>query len=217
MTVSEQRHYSRKRWGARNGLRAGLKDRAPKAPICAGINNLMTDFFDDPVFVKDLFEWVVEMELSFAKAQVDAGVDMIGVGDAAASLVGPAVYEEFVWPYEKKLVDGLHRMGVPIRLHICGNTRRILDGMGRLGCEMIDLDLASLAEGRQKMGPKQILCGNVHPVHVLRDGNPESIKAAIQECHRQAGANYILGAGCEVPRGTPDANLLALAEYAHSH
>ena len=30
------------------------------------------------------------MGLEFARAQVDAGVDLIGVGDAAASLVGPA-------------------------------------------------------------------------------------------------------------------------------
>jgi len=76
-----------------------------------GINTLMLDFFDDPAFVRDLFEFVVEMELRFARAQVDAGIDLMGVGDAAASLIGPHLYEEFVWPYEKKLVDGLHAMG----------------------------------------------------------------------------------------------------------
>jgi len=43
------------------------------------------------------------------------------------------------------------------------------------------------------------------------------IADALAECHRQAGARYIVGAGCEVPRGTPDANLLAAARYAQSH
>ena len=42
-----------------------------------GINTIMLDFFDDPPFVRDLFEFVVEMELRFAKAQVQAGVDLI--------------------------------------------------------------------------------------------------------------------------------------------
>jgi len=98
-----------------------------------GINTLMTDFFDDPPFVRDLFEFVVEMELRFARAQLDAGADIIGVGDAAASLVGPKVYEEMVWPFEKKLVDGIHALGGKVRLHICGNTRRLLGGDGPTG------------------------------------------------------------------------------------
>ena len=183
-----------------------------------GINTLMTDFFDDPAFVRDLFEFVVTMELRFAKAQVEAGIDVMGVGDAAASLVGPQIYEEFVWPYEKKLVDGLHALGTKVRLHICGNTRRILAGMGRLGCEIVDLDYpAPLSEGRAAMGPDQVLLGNLNPVQVLKNGTPEGVTAAIAECHRQAGPRYIVGAGCEVPRGTPEANLRALTEYAQAH
>ena len=182
-----------------------------------GINSLMTDFFDDPGFVRDLFEFILALELDFARAQVDAGADLIGVGDAAASLVGPRIYEDFVWPYEKKMIDGLHAMGTRVRLHICGNTRRILEGMGKLGAEIVDLDLASLGEGREKMGPRQVLLGNIHPVHILRDGTPDSISAAIAECHRQAGPRFIVGAGCEVPRGTALANMRAMTIYAQSH
>ena len=100
-----------------------------------GINTLMLDFYDDPDFVRRLFDFVLEMGLRFAKVQLDAGAQLIGVGDAAASLIGPQLYDEFVWPYEKKLVDGLHALGAKVRLHICGNTSKILEGMGRLGCE----------------------------------------------------------------------------------
>jgi len=183
-----------------------------------GINTLMLDFFDDPAFVKDLFEFVLEMELRFAKAQLEAGADLIGIGDAAASLVGPHVYNEFVWPYEKRMVDGVHAMGGKVRLHICGNTSRILSGMGRLGCEIVDLDfLADMAQGRAQMGPDQVLLGNIEPVGVLRNQTPEKIHETIAACHKAAGPRYIVGAGCEVPRDTPEANLRALCEYAHSH
>ena len=156
--------------------------------------------------------------MRFGRAQIEAGADIIGVGDAAASLVGPAVYEEFVWPYEKQLVDSLHALGGRVRLHICGNTRRILDGMGRLGTEIVDLDwMAPLSEAREKMGEGQVLLGNIDPVAVLRNGSPESITAAVAECHRQAGLRYVVGAGCEVVRDTPLDNLRAMAEYARSH
>ncbi|HZP02708.1 MAG TPA: uroporphyrinogen decarboxylase family protein [Terriglobia bacterium] len=183
-----------------------------------GINNLMVDFFDDPGFIRDLFDFVVQMELEFAKAQVAAGAEVIGIGDAAASLVGPTFYNEFVWPYEKKMVDGIHAMGARTRLHICGNTRPILEGMGRLGCSFVELDsLAPMSEGREKMGPGQVLLGNIDPVRILRDGTPAVIYEAAGECHRQAGKRFMVGAGCEVPRDTAPANLKALVRYAREH
>jgi len=204
--------------GGEKLIEGWIEGPCAEAADLRGINTLMVDFFDDPAFVFDLFDFVVEMELRFAKAQVDAGVEIMGIGDAAASLVGPAVYEEFIWPLEKELVDSLHEMGIPVRLHICGNTTSILDGLGRLGCEIVDLDyMVPMSKARKKTGGDQVLLGNIDPVRVLRDGEPGSIMDAIAECHRQAGSRYIVGAGCEVPRGTPDENLHSLTEYARSH
>jgi MtaA/CmuA family methyltransferase len=183
-----------------------------------GINTLMLDFYDDPAFVHDLFAFVLELELRFAKEQVAAGADMIGIGDAAASLIGPEIYQEFVWPYEKRLVDGVRALGVPVRLHICGNTRAHLAGMGRLGCAIVDLDYpVPLAEARAQMGPAQVLIGNLNPVAGLRNSHPAAITAALAACHRDAGPRFIVGAGCEVPKDTPPDNLRALCDYARSH
>jgi MtaA/CmuA family methyltransferase len=183
-----------------------------------GLNTLMLDFTDDPEFVRDLFSFTVEMELSFARAQIAAGADLIGVGDAAASLVGPARYAAFVQPFESALIAGIHAAGARARLHICGSTRKLFHAMAHVGADIVDLDsMAPLDRARAEMGPAQVLLGNVNPVRILRDGTPQSVEDAFAECHRQAGANYIVGAGCEVPRGTPDANLFAATRYARSH
>jgi MtaA/CmuA family methyltransferase len=182
-----------------------------------GINTLMLDFYDDPDFVRRLFDLTLEMGLRFARAQVDAGVDLIGVGDAAASLIGPQLYEEFVWPYEKRLVEALQEMGAKVRLHICGNINKILEPVGRLGCDIVDLDfMVPVADARRAMGPDQVLLGNIDPVRVLRDGTPDSITESIAQCHRDAGERYIIGAGCEVPRSTSTENVMALTRYAES-
>ncbi len=104
-----------------------------------------------------------------------------------------------------------------MRRYQCFENNRILPWIGTLGCEMVDLDsMVLLTRAREAMGPSQVLAGNVDPVKVLRNGTPESIAAAIAECHRQAGAAYIVGAGCEVPRDTPPENLRALGDYARS-
>jgi MtaA/CmuA family methyltransferase len=208
----------RQRVGNDKLIEGWIEGPCAEAADLRGINALMMDFYEDPAFVVDLFEFVVPMELRFARAQVEAGVDLMGVGDAAASLVGPRLYEEFVWPYEKKLVNGLREMGVRVRLHICGNTRPILEGMGKLGCDIVDLDwMVPIEEARQAMGPVPVLLGNLDPVAVLRNGAPETVHDAIAECHRQAGPRYIVGAGCEVVRDTPLENIHVLRRYARSH
>ena len=201
----------RTRLGGRRLIEGWIEGPCAEAADLRGINRLMTDFFDDPAFVRDLFEFTVELGLRFGRAQVEAGADLIGVGDAAASLVGPQIYEEFVLPYEKRLVDGLHALGAKVRLHICGNTNRILAGMGSLGCEIVDIDSkVSLAAARKAMGPDQVFAGNIDPVKTLRNGTPETVAAAIAQCHAEAGPRYIIAAGCEVPRDTPPENVRAM-------
>jgi len=183
-----------------------------------GMNALMLDFADDPQFVNDLMDFAVRMEVRFAAAQVAAGATLMGIGDAAASLVGPRIYQQFVLGWEQRLVEQIHALGVPARLHVCGNTKRIVRGMGETKCEIVDLDfLTPISDARAAMGADQVLLGNLDPVRTLRDGTPESIYAALAECHSHAGARYIVGAGCEVPRGTPEENMRAMARYAAEH
>jgi MtaA/CmuA family methyltransferase len=205
----------RQRAGDSRLIEGWIEGPCAEAADLRGINTLMIDFFDDPDFVCNLFEFTLQLGIRFARAQVEAGVDLIGVGDAAASLVGPQFYEQFVWPYEKRLVDELHAMGARVRLHICGNITAVLEPIGRLGCDIVDLDfMVPVAQARQAMGDQQVLLGNIDPVRVLKNGTPEETAEAIAQCYRDAGAHYIVGAGCEVPRGTPAENLRALTEFA---
>jgi len=182
-----------------------------------GINRLMLDFIDDPAFVQDLLDFVVEMELRFARAQAEAGVELMGVGDPASSLAGPVIFRQMLMPAHKKLVDGLKAMGLRTRSHMCGSTKRILKERAELGYDIIDLDsMVPLSAARMNI-PGGVLLGNVATVEVLRNGSVQDVIDAVTQCTRDAGDLYIVGAGCEVPRDTPEENMLALLEFARSH
>lgn len=179
-----------------------------------GINQLMMDFMLDRDFVLELFEFVTENAIGFAKAQVEAGADLIGVGDAAASLVGPKIYEELVLPFEQRLIKSIHEMGAKVRLHICGNTNRITALMAQTGTDFVDLDsMVDIKLAREAMGEKQVIAGNIDPVKILKNGTPELVIEKLAECANAAGKNYIVGAGCEVPIGTPEANIKAMYDF----
>ena len=65
--------------------------------------------------------------------------------------------------------------------------------------------------------PGQVILGNVDTVKYMRNGTASEVTGAVAKCHQDAGEKYIIGAGCEVPRDTPAANMFALRDYAQSH
>jgi MtaA/CmuA family methyltransferase len=211
-------YWQKQRAGADKLVEGWVEGPCAEAADLRGLNRLMLDFYDDLEFVQGLMDFVLEVELHFAKAQIEAGAEIVGIGDAAASLISRQFYRELVFPRQRRMVDGIHAHGARVRLHICGDTRHLLEDVGRVGADIVDLDsLTPLDAARRKMGAGQALLGNIDPVRVLRAGTPESVDAAIAECHAEAGQHYIVGAGCEVPRDTPEENLRALTRYAREH
>jgi MtaA/CmuA family methyltransferase len=204
--------------GAERAVEGWIEGPIAEACDLRGVDRIMTDFFDDPGFVRDLIGFVLEVETSFAAAQVEAGADYIGIGDAAASLIGPDLYRQFVWGAERELVAAVHRLGVPVRLHICGTITPLLLLLRDIGAELVDVDsMVSLAAARAALGPGACIAGNINPVSDLQHGSPRRIHDALDACRRDAaGGAWAAAAGCEVPRDTPDENLRALVSFARS-
>lgn len=178
-----------------------------------GLSNLLMDMVDRPEWVHELLEICAMAEIAFARAQVEAGADIIGLGDAAASQISPAMYREFALPYEQRIFAAVHEAGARSRLHICGNTSRLIGDMGRSGAQIIDLDwMVSLSKARSLL-PEVILCGNADPVAIFLQGDADLVKRTYSQCRKDAGERWIAAAGCEIPRGTDPRNLKALAEF----
>jgi len=175
-----------------------------------GVERAMMDLLDNPQAYWAAGEVLVANAIGFARAQVRAGADMIGIGDAAASLVGPALYREHVLPLEARLVAAIHEAGAAVKLHICGNTASIVGLVAQTGADVIDLDwMVPLDKAREIVGADVTLCGNFDPVGVLLQGTPETVAAAARDCLRKGGSRFILMPGCEVPPATPEANIRA--------
>jgi uroporphyrinogen-III decarboxylase len=106
-------------------------------------------------------EHVVEVEIAFARAQVAAGADIIGLGDAVASQVSRRAYRRFALPYEQRIFAAIHEMGALARLHICGDTSHLLADMAETSAEIIDVDwMVDMGRAAEVFGPRQSVCGN---------------------------------------------------------
>jgi uroporphyrinogen-III decarboxylase len=76
--------------------------------------------------------------------------------------------------------------------------------------------MVAMEVARQTVGSEQVLLGNLDPVRAILNGTPETIRAGFAQCYQEAGSHYIVGAGCEIPRGTPLENFRAIVDYAHT-
>jgi uroporphyrinogen decarboxylase len=158
---------------------------------------------------------------SFIRLMAETGADMVSNGDSPAGpdLVSPAMYAEFAQPYEQRLVEEAHRLGLPYALHICGNTTRILDGMVATGADALELDYKTdVRAARETMKGKAVFIGNIDPSSVLALGTPALVEAKTRELLEAfAGTpGFILNAGCAIPAETPPANLRAMIAVARS-
>ena len=175
-----------------------------------GVESTMMDLIDAPEMYLKAAEIIIDNEIRFARAQIAAGADMIGVGDAVASLINAQMYQDFVLPLETRLFDAIHEAGATVKLHICGDISRNIPYIAQTGADIIDLDwMVSIAKAREVVGPNVTLCGNFDPTAVLLQGSPEDVAAAARACLEAGGERFILQPGCEVPPGTPEANIRA--------
>ena len=186
---------------------------AAEAADLRGVNQFLLDLMDDPAWCGHLMDRCVAVAIAYARAQMQAGADTIGIGDAIASQVSRDVYEQHILPREQQLVAAIKAMGAFVRLHICGNITHLLPGIATLGIDVLDVDhLVDLAVVRQQVGSRIALAGNIDPVAGILRGTPAAIRDRVRRDYELVGNPFLVNAGCEIPPGTPEENLRALCE-----
>ena len=174
-----------------------------------GLTELIYAFYDEPEMVREMMDICLETAVNCIEPQIKAGADIIGVGDAVASVLGPDIYKEWILPYEQKIFAEIKRCGAFGRLHICGNIAPLLDDIRTCGADIIDIDwMVDFETADKKLD--SIICGNFDPVSVVKDSTPDKIISAVHSCCEAGGDNCMIMAGCEIPVDTPHENLKAI-------
>ena len=185
------------------------------ASALRGIENLMTDCYDDPTYVHDLLEICTDAIIKFAVACGQARPHALTFGDSAAGLLNRDLFEKFALPYEKQVAQALAQLDIPTFLHICGNTAHIVDLMGSAGFPGLEVDYQNdIAFYKEKTGGSVCLQGNLEPAGLLLNGSGEQVRQAAREALEQGmpGGRFILSAGCDIFADTPSANIKAMVD-----
>jgi len=202
----------------------GNCDQAPfsLASMVRGSQELMTDLLLDTEGVHRLLEYTTEAGLQFIRLMAETGAHMVSNGDSVAGpeMIPPEFYREFAFPYEKKLVDEAHRLGLSYTLHVCGDTEVILEDLVKTGADALELDyLTDIQKIYEHCHATTLMIGNLDPSGVLNFGSPELVKQKTLELLDiyQDSPRLMINAGCAIPPDTPPENIRVMIETTHQY
>jgi len=166
-----------------------------------------------------LLEYCWEAARQFLELVASAGAHMVSNGDSPAGpeLVSPRIYREFALPWERRLAEYAHQLGLPYVLHICGKTDRILEDMISTGADGFELDHRTDARlAHELLKDRAVFLGNLDPSAVLAFGTPGLVETETRRLLELFSdtPRFILNAGCAIAPETPADNIRAMIRAA---
>lgn len=183
-----------------------------------GMDNLLMDLMDEECEeqIHQLLEVCTQACITYCNALLDAGAHGTSMGDSTAGpdVLSPQMYEKFGLPYEKKVIDAIHKRNGLISLHICGNATSIIDKMVLTGADILEIDQKTeLPLALNVMKDKCAILGPVSPI-TLMSGTEEEVKSEIKKVLNIIGGTdrtgVIFGPGCALGGTTPRENVSIL-------
>ena len=187
-----------------------------EAADLAGVQEMLVQLMVDPGFSNLLMDKCMETAKDFALAQLDAGCDVIGMGDALCSQIDAPTYDLYVKERHREIILFIQQNGGRVKLHICGNITHLLTSIAELNCDMVDLDWqVDPVYARQVLGERTVLTGNLNPVDIQDKTEEEVFRMAARLAEKHKNERYVLSAGCEITVRTPAGNLMAMRKASY--
>lgn len=165
----------------------------------------------EPERVYKFFTFINDYLIEYAKEMVRAGADVIAVSDPTATgeILGSKNFEKFAVPFYKELVDEMHKLNIPVIVHICGNAKTIIGGLNQIGINAGSFDsMVGMRYAKSEL--KANLMGNVS-TQLLHTGEKSRILSITKNCI-DSGVN-IVSPACGLSMATPVDNLRVMTDF----
>ncbi len=172
-----------------------------------GTDKLMIDMMMDPDIANFLFDKVFNFYYEYYRRMFDQAGDLIDIfaladdfGMQNTILISPGLFEEYVVPRLKKMIDLAHSNNMKFLLHTCGNVEVLIPRLIELGVDILDPvqpECMNPLHIKQKYGREICLRGGISAQNILPNGTIEQVR---NECKRiiegmKSGGGYIFAPG----------------------
>lgn len=171
--------------------------------------------YQAPGLYDSLMNLIADVVVTYLKAQIDAGAQVVQIFDSWVGCLGPDDYEVFAMPYTKKITDALKGSGVPV-IHFANGASTYLDKVAAAGGDVIGVDWrVDLDKAWDAIGPDKAIQGNLDPVALMagQDEIDKRVRSIVKKAGGRNGHIFNLGHGVLPP--TPVENVKYLVDLVH--
>ena len=188
-----------------------------------GIEQFLMDMIVDEDFTNELLDTVMTYPLQMGLNFIDAGVDMVWLGDDVATqidmLFSPELFRKYLKPRYAMIFEAYRKRNPNIKLcyHSCGNLEKVIPDLIDIGLDVLNpiqpsaMDVAHI---KKTYGDKLTLYGGMDVQKVLPFGTAQDVrdevKRLIQIC--APGGGYILSPAHHIQSDTSMENVDAFYE-----
>ncbi len=177
-----------------------------------GVSEILEATLSEPDLVEALLVRCTRFLIKYALAFKETGASGVIMAEPAAGLLSPRGLARFSSTYIRQIVSTVQDESFTLVLHNCGaklvHLPRILESGAEIYHFGAPMDLpAALAQ----VSGNAVLCGNLDPTAVFFSSRPDEVcqytRALLEAAAPFPG--FIPSSGCDLPPGTPLANLEA--------
>lgn len=199
-----------------------LKSRNLEVPIIGNITgpiSTASSVMEPVIFYKELrkkreeahryMQFVTEEIIKFARAQIEAGVDIIAISDPSGTgeILGPKLFEEYTVKYNNMIWDSLQKEIMGKIMHICGQMKNVYPQAEMIHSDVLSFDSCVAMRDAREHLKNHALMGNVS-TWTLEFGQPDKVEQLAVKCWKD-GSN-IISPACGLGTKSPLANIQAI-------
>ncbi len=173
------------------------------ATCLAGTEEMIMATFDDPSWVHQFLTILQRRKKIYLDSMVGAKFDLLelGGGSASSSVISPAIFDEFVAPYDGEMIALAHRREQRIAYHTCGGMMAFLERIAAMRPNAMETFTpaamggdARLAEARRRIPRDICMIGGFDQYHHFVGCTPAITRQEVRRCFEEAGQDggYIL-------------------------
>jgi uroporphyrinogen decarboxylase len=204
-------------------LMYGFADIWLRPWLVRGMENALLDLYVNPEWVHFLSRKFTDFYIEDYKnaykhsdGRIDIFLVISDLGSQSSPLISPAMFDEFVAPYLKELLDCIHGLGAFTMFHSCGMIFSFIECLIDIGIDILDpiqpvAPELSPENLKAKFSGRICFHGGIDTQKVLSRGSPEDVKEEIQRYLEVFGndGGYICGPSHLFQPDVPPENIAA--------
>jgi len=162
--------------------------------------SVSTDIYERPEWLKRYMTVLGEYLLRMQARILQSGIKVLLLDESWVGVgLSAATFNEFILPYDLKLVSAAHQAGVLVDYHNCGRIKAVLEPMANTGADVLEPLLPPSLNGelwlkdvKQRVGGRIALYGGFNE-RVLQE-SAEDVQTEVRRCIDEgaAGGGYAI-------------------------